>query len=442
MDEQRQQLEERHARLVPVRERARPPRRRRRAAATGAPKSRSIARSTSRWPPCAAGSITRRGPEHVARPEVAVDPRGRLRRPAQRGQPREHRLHGGDAGAGDRAAVGRQPQQRREPVLAVERGPVVRGRRRAARAGRAGTSRPARRAAGRRRPARRRRGRAPARARAPRRRAGARRATRARGTPGRAASTAGTRSPPASPSQRSPAASAAYSPGAAPSRALTNARFAALELQPPGGVEVAAGDRLRPLDAAPERGRRGARRSQPAGRPQVVEQPAAGRLDEVEHVLEAVVAAVVGVGHVEVGGPRRRRVELPQQVDLRPRVRRQERLAGRAGCAGRRRGSGRSPRSRRAPPAAPRPRARCRAPAPPRSRAGRAGRRRASRRCPRCRPRRRPRAPRRGGARASPPRRSGSGRCCPCRRRAGGSRPTGWRSAGVQGIAGREGSAR
>ena len=48
----------------------------------GSPNSASIARSASRWPPYAAGSITRATPSsaqmHVAVPEVAVQPGGRL----------------------------------------------------------------------------------------------------------------------------------------------------------------------------------------------------------------------------------------------------------------------------------------------------------------------------------------------------------------------------
>ena len=133
----------------------------------------------------------------------------------------------------------------------------------------------------------------------------------------------------------------------------------------------------------------------------VVEQAAAGGLDLVEHRLEAVRAAVVRVGHVEVGRAGARRVELAQQP----------RLAGRV-AVGRERAQlaqvlavhrqqqvevlevARADLARRA---LERHAARAR---PPRSRGGRAGRRRATSRCPRCRSRTRARArPRARGAR-------------------------------------------
>ena len=148
-------------------------------------------------------------------------------------------------------------------------------------------------------------------------------------------------------------------------------------------------------------------------------------------MLEAVVAAVVGVGHVEVGRARGRRVELAQQVQPRRAPRRRDRRAGRAGCAGRRRGSGRSRRSRA--------RATCARRALERdpARARRRGRARVGRRAD---------VPVAGAGavdlddvlepllaqqrRASRPRRSASGRCCPCRRTGAGPRAQGWRNRG------------
>ena len=89
------------------------------------------------------------------------------------------------------------------------------------------------------------------------------------------------------------------------------------ELDPPRVVDVPARDPLGARERLPERGGGGLRRpSQPAVGAQRVEQAAAGRLDEVEHVLEAVVAAVVGIGDVEVRRAGGGRVELAQQVQL------------------------------------------------------------------------------------------------------------------------------
>ena len=191
-------------------------------------------------------------------------------------------------------------QQREQPPLGVEGRPVGRGvvgseraERRRSRAARPSRRRrrtraraaPARgppRGPRRTRPRRRGRPRRPSRARARRRR---RRAPRARAAP------------PGSASQRRPAASAAYSPGATSARVLTNANDSSSNCDAEGLVDVAAADALEPPHA---RGRwpRAPRRR---GSPQRVEQAAAGGLDLVEHLLEAVRAAVVRVGDVEVG---------------------------------------------------------------------------------------------------------------------------------------------
>ena len=75
----------------------------------GQPNSASIARSLSRCPPYAAGSIsqTRRvqAPHQVARPEVAVQPGGRLVGAGEVGDPPDHPLDGGRVAGGDPAAV-------------------------------------------------------------------------------------------------------------------------------------------------------------------------------------------------------------------------------------------------------------------------------------------------------------------------------------------------
>ena len=189
VDEQREELPERHPALVAVGERVRLPRRRRACAAMGVPNSRSIARSTSRWPPYAAGSI------RYGRPSAPASTLPRQRSPCSRAGG-----SGGPASAGSRsitASIAPAPpagsaprsdgraQQRRQPVLGVERRPVGRGGGREH--DRAEPQAAVRRARRRRaeRAARRRRGRARDRGRAPprrARRARPRRSTRARGT--------------------------------------------------------------------------------------------------------------------------------------------------------------------------------------------------------------------------------------------------------------------
>ena len=140
---------------------------------------------------------------------------------------------------------------------------------------------------------------------------------------------------------------------------------------------------------APDRGQAASAR---LGSPAQLDQEAAtGRLHLIEDVLEAAVAAVVRVGHVEIavsGG-----VERAQQADA---------VLG----AGRRDGAQRrdvlrvgaedeveGPRSPRRSPGARSPRARCRGRGRPRSRVGPAVSRHARRPCRRCRPRSRRRGP-------------------------------------------------
>ena len=177
--------------------------------------------------------------------------RGRLRRAGELGQPRRSPRSTARTPAGDSAPRSRPiAQQRREPALGVERRPVVARSSGGARAGRAGARRTARPAAARRTPARRPRGRA----------ASPRPSSSSPAASSRPASTqlereervADRRAPPgtrsaagARPSQRSPAASVAYSPGRAPARVFTNARAAVLQLEPPRVVDVAAGDAAR-----------------------------------------------------------------------------------------------------------------------------------------------------------------------------------------------------
>ena len=319
----------------PARERARPRRRRRACAATArrtAAASRGRPRDGRRMRRGrSATARPSRAGEHVAAPQVAVQPRRRLRRAGQLRQPRDHRLHRGAPPAGSaprplgraqRAARAGARRRTRASRRAVARGQLERAEPQAARTARPGGGAPnagapaacsVREAAPERLLARR----VEPPLVDPREREEARRRRR------RTASTSGTAQPAAGrPSQRSPAASVAYSPrpraGArlderARRRPSSSTRQASL-MSPPATRRARA-------SGAPERpAPRPSRRSQPAVGAQGVEQAAAGRLDEVEHVLEAVVAAVVGVGHVEVGRALGRRVELAQQVQPRPRA--------------------------------------------------------------------------------------------------------------------------
>ena len=158
-------------------------------------------------------------PQHVAAPQVAVQARGRLGRAGELGDALADALDRPVAEAGEAGVR----EQRQQPPLGVERGPV---RRRVVRQARAGPSR--------RRP--RRVAAAPPNSSAPAAWISARPAPNAAPSPrppsstqsststsSRTPSTSGTRSPPGSASQRRPAASAAYSPGATSARVLTNA---------------------------------------------------------------------------------------------------------------------------------------------------------------------------------------------------------------------------
>ena len=123
-------------------------------------------------------------------------------------------------------------------------------------------------------------------------------------------STSGTATPPsASASQRSPAPRRSKKPSGAWRQVFISAVRAVAEPQPGGGRDVAAGDRRR----GHHRRRRAAPR--PAGRPAAAgssavgsgslelaaqrgDDRARGALDHRQHLLEAVVATVVRVGHV------------------------------------------------------------------------------------------------------------------------------------------------
>ena len=199
----------------------------------------------------------------------------------------------------------------------------------------------------------------------------------------------GMRSAPASASQASPRASAANIPRG-------DAGVGLDEQAPPVGQR----DLVRALMSPPATGARGRRPRSPARRPaplrapvhpaslptslarcsrrRCVEQPAAGALADVEHLVEAARPAVVGVGHLGVG--RRRRVERAQQRHLGPVAlvarQPQELVAVRAVH---RQHVVEVVEVRRRRTGAPRPRAGCRAPRPPRGCACRARRPRASR---------------------------------------------------------------
>ena len=103
------------------------PRRRRGTCVPGEPNSRSIARSTSRWPPYAAGSISHARP---SRPQRTFPlQRSPCRRaggsggPASSAHARAHALDGPVAEAGEAGVR----EQRQQAPLGVERGPVGRG---------------------------------------------------------------------------------------------------------------------------------------------------------------------------------------------------------------------------------------------------------------------------------------------------------------------------
>ena len=223
----------------------------------------------------------------------------------------------------------------------------------------------------------------------------------------------------------SPAASAPNSPGRGAGAAFRNAALPSVELEPPGLVDVAAADRRARSTVAP-RARPAAAISvasqPPRSRADLGDQPVAGPVDHVEHVLEAVLAAVVGIGDLEVAGLDRERVVLAEQVRACPRAAACGASARMSrGSGGPSRGSGRSRRSRRARSAGRGPRARSRGPPPRPSPAGRADGRRASRRSRRSRRRRRRRVRPRAACGASRPRRWASGRCCRGRRRGSAS---------------------
>src|SRR5439155_16524493 len=99
----------------------------------------------------------------------------------------------------------------------------------------------------------------------------------------------------ASPSQRRPSASAAYSPGGAPARVLTNSRS-------PDSSSTAQASLMSPpatrWDEATGPSSSGS---------EIIEQPLAARLDQVENLLEAARSAVVRIGHV---------APVEQQADL------------------------------------------------------------------------------------------------------------------------------
>ena len=223
----------------------------------GRPKSRSMARSTSRWPPCAAGSMSR------ARPSAPASTLPPHRSPCSRAGG-----SGGPASSGRRAATAstaRRPaasrpacgSTREQAVLGVERGPVV-----GLRAGQVDASRAAGRRAAR-RAARRRSAGAPAACSAARSRpsrsspaassrpASIHASARRRGGASCTASTSGTAAPAArQPPQ--PRGLRGELPRGGVAARLDEHRFAALELHPPGVVDVAARDPPRGDHRAPE----------------------------------------------------------------------------------------------------------------------------------------------------------------------------------------------
>ena len=105
-----------------------PPRRPRACAARAPPNSRSIARSTSRWPPYAAGSIRYGRPPALAStfpPQRSPCSRaGGSGGPASSGRRSITASIAASAAGRQRPAIGRGAHERREPVLAVERRPV------------------------------------------------------------------------------------------------------------------------------------------------------------------------------------------------------------------------------------------------------------------------------------------------------------------------------
>ena len=184
-------------------------------------------------------------PEDVPAPEVAVQPGGRLGRAGELGHPRAHALDGAVAEARQagvrRAAAAAAARRRRSASPAWSRW-EARASRGEAGPDRRATSRPW---AGRRTSS------------APAAWISASPAPNAAGSPrppsstqsststsSATPSTSGTRSAPGSPSQRNPAASAAYSPASTPSRVLTNPNDSSVELHSVRLVDVAAADAL------------------------------------------------------------------------------------------------------------------------------------------------------------------------------------------------------
>ena len=264
----------------------------------------------------------------------------------------------------------------------------------------------------------------------PRRR---RRSTPARGSAASSASptasTPGVRSAPASASQRSPRPRPRNIARGRVRAVFTNSRRPSASSTPQRVVDVAAGDRARPPrprapSAARDRGRQRAGHHAPRRpRAQVREQARAGALDHVEHVLEAVGAAVVRVGHVEVavarpgrtraaGGPWPRASRVGRERAQVGGV-----LGGPSPAAGR---SASKSAGRELPRRALHRRSRARRASPSPARSGGS---------PTCQPpvpalstSTSPSSPACGDqVRASPPRPSASGRCCPGRRSRSGT---------------------
>ena len=145
----------------------------------------------------------------------------------------------------------------------------------------------------------------------------------------------------------------------ASARVFTNAARSSSSSHAVGLVDVAAAD---PLAAAHRAADALAARAARSVAPQLGEQPAAGGLDLVEHVLEAVRPAVVRVGHVEVGRAGRAGSNSRSSRDLAAPSPSGARRAARAGSRGpSRRSRSKSLEVARRAPAARRPRASCRA---------------------------------------------------------------------------------
>ena len=127
VDQEGMELVEGHAGAPAVGQRDRLGVARRISSRCGAPKRASIARSVSRWPPCAAGSISAPRPSGQSTLPDQRSPwmrLGRLGRPAQLADLLDDGLHRPRVGRRQRARVPRPAQIRNEPSSGVPAPPV------------------------------------------------------------------------------------------------------------------------------------------------------------------------------------------------------------------------------------------------------------------------------------------------------------------------------